>query len=101
MLVKNGTCAFKSTGRTKYNDKDGRTSQNIFVVSEEICCISLVSKYSQNMASTETSGTEAITAPINELVFEISDIRTIKTAVIANFVRYQVIANNLPMDLMS
>ncbi len=70
----------------------------MLVVSEEICCMSFVSKYSQNIASTETSGTEANMAPANELVFDNSDIKTINAAVIANLVRYQVIAINPLID---
>ncbi len=44
------------------------------------------------MANTETSGTDASNAPTNELILATSDIETIKAAVIANFVKYQVIA---------
>ncbi len=92
MLIENGTCAFKSIGSTTKKESEGKTSQNILVVSEDICSTSFVSKYIQHIANTETSGTDASKAPTNELILETSDIETIKAAVIANLVKYQVIA---------
>ena len=89
MLKKNGICAFNSTGKITNSDKDGNTSQNILVVSDDICSTSLVSIYNQHIANTETSGTDASNAPTNELILDISDIETINTAVMANFVKYQ------------
>ena len=46
------------------------------------------------MASTETSGIDASTAPINELTFETSEIETIKADVIISFVKYHVIIHS-------
>ncbi len=92
MLIENGTCAFKRTGRITKKEREGKTSQNILVVSKVICCTSLVSIYNQHIAKTETSGTDASNAPTNELIIETSDIETIKAAVVANFVKYQNIA---------
>ena len=99
ILIEKGTCAFKSAGRTTKKESEGNTSQNILVVSEDTCSTSFVSKYIQHMASTETSGTDASNAPTNELILETSDIETIKAAVIANLVIYQVIAKNLLMGV--
>ncbi len=92
MLIENGTWALNSTGSTTKKESEGRTSQNILVVSDDICSTSFVSTYIQHTANTETSGTDASNAPTNELILETSDIETIKAAVIANFVIYQVIA---------
>lgn len=96
ILIENGTCAFKRTGRTTKKESEGRTSQNILVVSEDICSTSFVSKYNQHIAKTETSGTEANNAPTNELILDTSDIETIKAAVMASFVKYQVITFKPP-----
>lgn len=92
ILIEKGTCAFKSTGRITKKESEGKTSQKILVVNEEICSTSFVSKYIQHIANTDTSGTDASNAPTNELILETSDIETIKAAVIANLVIYQVIA---------
>ena len=47
---------------------------------------SLVSIYSQNIASTETSGMDAKTAPTREFLLETSDIATIRIVVMAIFI---------------
>jgi|TARA_B110000977_G_scaffold14433_1_gene17933 hypothetical protein len=47
---------------------------------------SLVSMYNQNIANTETNGTDAKTAPARELLLEISEIATIRIVVIAIFI---------------
>lgn len=91
MLIENGICAFNKTGKTTKKESEGKTNQNILVVSDDICSTSFVSTYIQHMASTETSGTEANSAPMKELILDTSDIETIKAAVMAIFVIYQVI----------
>lgn len=62
------------------NTKDGITNQNIEIESFEIVSMFLVSMYNQIKAITETNGIEAKIAPRSELLFESSEIATIKIA---------------------
>jgi hypothetical protein len=66
--------------------KEGKTNQKTLVDSALTFSTSFVSTYSQSIASSETNGTEANSAPANELRFAISEIVTIKIVVIAIFV---------------
>ena len=62
--------------------KEGSTSQKTLVVNALTLEISLVSIYNQIIASSDTTGTEATSAPIKELRLAISEISTIKIVVI-------------------
>jgi hypothetical protein len=55
---------------------EGRTSQKMLPDSAATLAVSLVSTYNQIIASTETSGTEASSAPYSVLRFANSDIST-------------------------
>lgn len=74
--------AFNSKGKERKSASDGITSQKIPVDKSVIFSILFVSIYSHIMANTETSGTEASTAPINELRLDISEITTTNNVVI-------------------
>jgi len=76
------------SGSATNKASDGSTSQKTLVDSSLTLSMSLVSMYNQNSASTEIKGTEARTAPANELRFAISEMATTKTAVIVIFIRY-------------
>lgn len=67
--------------------KEGMTSQKTLVDNALTFDTSFVSIYSQNIANTETNGTEARMAPAKELRFAISAISTTKTVVIITFTR--------------
>lgn len=78
---------FSKTGNVTNNAKEGITSQNTLAESALTLETSLVSIYSQIIASTETKGIDASIAPTKELRFAISEITTIKTVVIMIFTR--------------
>ena len=63
------------------------TSQKILVESVLIFVTSLLSMYSQVIASTETKGTDANTAPAKVLRLEISAIATTRIVVTTIFTR--------------
>lgn len=65
-------------GKVIKKAKEGITNQKIPVDSWLIFFTSFVSKYNQMIAKTETNGKDAINDAINELLFEISEITTIK-----------------------
>lgn len=73
---------FKSSGKDTNNVSEGKTSQKTLVANELTLETSLVSIYNQNIANTETNGTEANSAPYNELRLAISAMATISTVVI-------------------
>lgn len=74
--------SLSNNGNTINNTNDGKTSQKTLDDKALTLEISFVSTYSQIIASTDTSGTEASTAPIRVLHFDISDIATINNVVI-------------------
>jgi len=65
--------------------KEANASQKILLESAETFEASLVSIYSHIIPRTETSGAEARSAPMNELRFDTSDIRTINSVVMMSF----------------
>ncbi len=74
-------------GKDTNNANEGITSQNIPIESSLILLMSFVSWYSHIIAKTETKGTEAKIAPINELRLLTSEIATMRTVVIMIFIR--------------
>ena len=76
---------FKRKGNEINKESEGITNQKILIDKSEIFWMSFVSKYNQIKAITETSGIEANIPPQNELLFEISEITTIKLADIKTF----------------
>ena len=64
----------------------GITNQKIEYESFEIVSTFFVSTYIQIKANTDTKGIDAKIAPTNELLFESSDIPTIKIAEIKTFI---------------
>ena len=73
-------------GNVKNSVNEGKTNQKILDDKLLTFVESPVSMYSQNIAKTETSGTDAKTAPARELLLEISEIATIRIVVIAIFI---------------
>ncbi len=73
-------------GNEMNSANEGITNQNILIDNPDIFSVSFVSIYNHVNASTDTIGIEAIIPPISELLLEISDISTIKIAVIANLI---------------
>ena len=67
------------------NVNEGITSQKIPFVSAITLETSLVSRYSQVMAKTDTKGLDANIEPKNELCFDISETATMIIDVIKNF----------------
>jgi hypothetical protein len=65
---------------------DGGISQIILFENSTAALLLFVSKYIQVIANIETKGIAANSAPTRELRFVISDISTIKNAVITIFV---------------
>lgn len=74
--------AFNSNGNETKSASDGMTNQKIPVDKSVIFSTLFVSIYSHIMANTDTRGTEARTAPINELRLDISEIITTSNVVI-------------------
>jgi len=71
-------------GNEMNSANEGITNQNILIDNSDIFSVSFVSIYNHVNASTDTIGIEASIPPTSELLLEISDISTIKIAVIAN-----------------
>ena len=65
----------RKIGKITNNTKEGITNQKIEYESFEIVSTFFVSTYIQIKANTDTKGIDAKIAPINELLFESSDIR--------------------------
>jgi len=74
-------------GNETKSAREGITSQNTLFDSALIFVTSLVSIYSQIIASTEIKGMDAKIAPTKELRFAISEMTTIKTVVVIIFTR--------------
>jgi len=72
-------------GKAKKKIRDGRTSQKMLDDKALIFDISCVSRYSHNMARTDTIGTDAKIAPTNELRLETSETSTTSSVVILIF----------------
>ena len=70
-------------GRVINSIHDGRTNQIILVEKATILSVFWVSIYIQIIAKTETNGMDAKVAPTTLLLFDISDIATIRIVVIA------------------
>lgn len=69
-------------GKVTNSTSEGKTSQKTLVDKALTLDASLVSIYNHNIANTDTTGTEANSAPANELRFAISEITTIRKVVI-------------------
>ena len=65
---------------------DGAMSQTILCENSTALLLSFVSIYIQVIANIDTKGIAANNAPIRLLLFAISEIKTIKSAVMINFV---------------
>ena len=76
----------RKIGKITNNTKEGITNQKIEYESFEIVSTFFVSTYIQIKANTDTKGIDAKIDPINELLFESSDIPTIKIAEIKTFI---------------
>ena len=76
----------RKIGQITTNTIEGITNQKIEYESFEIVSSFFVSSYIQIKDNTDTKGLDAKIAPINELLFESSDIPTIKIAEIKTFI---------------
>ena len=81
-LGKNAIPFFSKAGKAKNKASDGITNQKILKDKSLICFMSLVSKYRKINAIIEMKGSDAKTAPQKELRFAISEIKTIKIALL-------------------
>lgn len=73
-------------GKAINNVIDGAISQTMLFEKSTALLLSFVSTYIHVIASIDTKGIAANNAPANELRLDISEINTIKSVVIINFV---------------
>jgi len=75
-LGKNPKPFFKKIGSEINNAKEGITNQKILIDNSEIPTILLLSIYIHTIAKTDIKGKDAKIPPANELLLDISDIKT-------------------------